>query len=520
MIAKTMDMSILYVEDDKAVREGMHEFLGRRFDQIFLAENGAAGLDAYRINAPDIVMTDINMPVMDGLDMIRAILEQNDKAAIIVTSAYNEAVYLLGAIELGVSHYLMKPLDRDKLDASLKHCIEIVQKTRTLNERENTTNAFYQTINTLLDCGEKNITNAICLDSELERQLDQMIENILGCGVATTSHSPASLIMTLTHGLTGQPQWLWYEMEKDRSLQKACYLDHPKLNLDAPVGSHALFFVNDGEPLPDDPLLRLFVEHFDRHGKKLRNLIWYRNGSRIIFALDYPAPVTAGDAVVIKNLAMQIRFLDTISAEHHQTEEAFLYTITSLARAAEVNDEDTGNHILRVGQYCAAICRQIGYPDTMAKIIEQQSRLHDVGKIHISAEILKKPGKLADDEMSLMREHPVLGARIIGMHPRLEIARSIALHHHEHWDGSGYPYGLRGTAIPLDARIVAIADTYDALRNRRSYKPPFDHDTARRIIVEGDGRSNPSHFAPDILAIFKKNGEELDEIYERLATVE
>ena len=518
MIAKTKDMSILYVEDDDVIREGMNEFLNRRFDQVFLAENGAAGLDAYHDNAPDIVMTDIKMPVMDGLEMTHAILEQNDKAAIIVTSAYNDAKYLLGAIELGISHYLLKPLDRDKLDASLKQCIEIVLKTRTLREHENSVIENDRTINSLLDCGEKNVTNAICLDSEAERQLDQMIENILGCGMETAPHSPASLIMTLTHGLGGQPQWLRYELERDRSLRKACYLDHPKLNLDDTDGSHALFFINDDEPLPDDPLLRLFVAHFVRHGKKPRNLIWYRNGCHIICAIDYPAAMITSDAVVIKNLAVQTRFLDTISAERHQTEEAFLYTITSLARAAEVNDEDTGNHILRVGQYCAAISRQFGYSDTMANIIEQQSRLHDVGKIHIPTEILKKPGRLTDDEMVLMREHAVYGAQIIGMHPRLEIARVIALHHHEHWDGSGYPFGLRGTAIPLDARIVALADAYDALRNRRSYKPAFDHETAWRIITEGDGRMNPSHFAPDILDIFKKIGKELDGIYERLAT--
>ena len=519
MIAKTKDMSILYVEDDDVIREGMNEFLNRRFHQVFLAENGATGLDAYRDNTPDIVMTDIKMPVMDGLEMTRAILEHNDKAAIIVTSAYNDAKYLLGAIELGISHYLLKPLDRDKLDASLKQCIEVVQRTRTLREHENAISESNRTINTLLTFGEKNVTNAICLDSAVERQLDQMIENILGCGMDTAPHSPANLIMTFTHGLAGQPQWLWYELEKDRSLRKACYLDHPKLNLEAPVGSHALFFINDDEPLPDDPLLKLFVDHFVRHGKKPRNLIWYRNGCRIICAQDYPAPVIAGDAVVIKNLAVQTRFLDTISAERHQTEEAFLYTITSLARAAEANDEDTGNHILRVGKYCAAISRQFGYSDTMADIIEQQSRLHDVGKIHIPTEILKKPGRLTDEEMAQMREHSVFGAQIIGMHPRLEIARVIALHHHEHWDGSGYPYGLCGTAIPLDARIVALADVYDALRNRRSYKPAFDHETAWRIITEGDGRINPSHFAPDILDIFKKIGKELDGIYARMTTV-
>jgi len=249
-------------------------------------------------------------------------------------------------------------------------------------------------------------------------------------------------------------------------------------------------------------------------------MIWYRNGIRIICALNYPAPVTAGDAALVKNHAVQARYMDSISAQCHQTEEAFLYTITSLARAAEVNDEDTGNHILRVGEYCAAISRQVGYSDEMAKIIGQQSQLHDVGKIHVTPEVLKKPGKLTKEETTLMREHPLFGADIIGIHPRLEIAHSIALHHHERWDGTGYPLGLRGTAIPLDARIVAIADTYDALRNKRSYKPAFDHDTAYRIITEGDGSTEPSHFDPDMLLAFKKINEVFDEIYVRLASME
>jgi HD-GYP domain-containing protein (c-di-GMP phosphodiesterase class II) len=172
-----------------------------------------------------------------------------------------------------------------------------------------------------------------------------------------------------------------------------------------------------------------------------------------------------------------------------------------------------------VGKYCAAICRQIGYSEEMATILEQQSQLHDVGKIHIPPHILKKPGTLTDEEMALIHEHPIFGADIIGIHPRLEIARNITLHHHERWNGSGYPFGLRGAAIPTDARIVAIADTYDALRNKRSYKPAFDHDTAWRIIVQGDGRTEPTHFDPDMLRAFKKIDAEFNEIYERLATV-
>lgn len=520
MNAKITDVSILYVEDNEFLRESIYDFLNRRFDNVLQAENGATGLEMYRKHAPDILMTDIRMPIMDGLEMSRAILKDNSKAAIIVTSAYDEANYLLGAIELGISHYLLKPLDRNKVEASLLHCIELVRKARSFRERESYIDVAYQSINSLVDFGEE----ALCDDTTnltvgIECPIDQMVENFYGTRAGALSNSPGSLIMTLTHGMPGEPEWLRYGMDDAKSVHITYCLDHPTLDLAATTGNHALYYINEGDPLPDDPCLIHFVEHFERNGEKPRNLVWYRNISRIVCCFNYPLQVTACDAAMVKNLAVQTRYMDAISAQRHQTEEAFHYTITSLARAAEANDEHTGNHILRIGKFCAAICRQIGYSDEMSNVLEQQSQLHDVGKIHVTPEILKKPGKLTDAEMKVMREHPLFGAKIIGTHPRLEIARNIALFHHEHWDGSGYPYGLSRTGIPLDARIAAIADTYDALRHERSYKPAFDHDTAYRIIVEGDGRTEPSHFDPDILRIFKKINNEFDAIYGQFAAV-
>jgi response regulator RpfG family c-di-GMP phosphodiesterase len=519
MLEQVKDVSILYVEDDDAIREYMLGYLGKRFNQVLVAENGAAGFETYRKNTPDIIMTDIRMPIMDGLEMIRAILTDNDAAAVIITSAYDDSNYLLGAIELGISHYLLKPFDTGKVDASLWHCIKNIRKKQSIRNQEKSIAAAYQTIDSLIDYGENSLNDAVNLDADtMERQLDRMVEGFFGERPGLAMHSPTSLIMTLTHGLPGQPEWFLYEMGDDRQLQKTSYPDHPPLDLGVSTGKHDLYYVNEGEPLPDDPLLKRFAGHFFQHRKQPRNLIWYRHGSRIICALDYPGMVTACDATVVKNLAVQTRYMDTISAQCHQTEEAFFYTITSLARAAETNDEDTGNHILRVGKYCAAICRHLGYSDEMAEIMALQSQLHDVGKIHIPAETLKKPGKLTDAEMELIRDHPLFGAKIIGTHPRLEIARTIAQYHHERWDGSGYPFGLCGTEIPLDARIVAIADTYDALRNKRSYKPAFDHDMAYRIIVEGDGRTEPTHFDPELLRIFKTNDKQFNDIYEQFAT--
>ncbi len=519
MMARTEDISLLYVEDDAAIRKNLLVYLKRRFGQVWQADNGLEGLSLYLERSPDIVMTDIRMPIMDGLAMTRGILKQNNKAPIIITSAHNETNDLLEAIELGISHYLLKPLDPGKMETSLQHCVELVRKSRALGERETTLAEAYQTINALIDYGEQCIDCCISPCTEVECQLDQAIDKIVNGNDGHVTHSPASLVVTLTHGLAGQPSWFWYDLGADGPCLGTSYLDHPLLDLASSDGCHALYYLNDDDPLPDDQIFRSFFEHLERCWMHPRNLVWYRNGSRVVCGLNYPARVTACDAAVIKSLAVQARYLDNLSTQCHQTEEAFLYTITSLARAAEANDEDTGNHILRVGEYCAAICRRTGYSEELASSIARQSQLHDVGKIHVRPEILRKPGKLTDEEMLLVREHTLFGAQIIGNHPRLEIARTIALHHHERWDGSGYPYGLRETGIPLEARILAIADTYDALRTNRCYKPAFDHDMACRIILEGDGRTEPIHFDPALLQTFKEINRRFDEIYERFVTV-
>lgn len=180
--------------------------------------------------------------------------------------------------------------------------------------------------------------------------------------------------------------------------------------------------------------------------------------------------------------------------------ETRLEVIRKLGKAAEFKDNETGMHVIRMSYYSKLLAQQIGMDEEWCEVLFQAAPMHDIGKIGIPDAVLLKPGKLDAEEWTEMKRHSEYGAEILGDHPSpiMSMAREVALYHHEKWNGTGYPNGLNGEEIPLSARIVAIADVYDALSSERPYKKAWEESRIIELLESEKGE----HFDPKLIPAF------------------
>jgi len=499
---------ILCVDDERLNRTIVRDMLDSAKYQVFEAENGEEALKILEDQTIDIILLDINMPGIDGFEVCRRIKasERLRHIPVIMVTALTETEDRIRGIEAGAEDYINKPFNETEVLARIKMLLNV----KELNEK--LTDA-YTTMKGLTTFGEAIIQTFQSSDFNLLFSIDSIVSQLIHKN-GGASAKPTSIILGVEED---DNECHFYRYSYEGGKTNRTPLDLPERSC-APssVGSGmpAVDFYNRQE-LGNSPYANL-VSHLKKAGTSVDNMVSYASPSLSLYALNYQSDVSTYEATVLESLVMQALFLKSLSEQVAETEDAFNYTVYGLARAAEIQDEDTGDHILRVGAYCRLLAEKLGTSDRFTRNIRVQATLHDIGKLNTSKRILQKPGKLDAEEWDEMKQHTLYGAKIIGEHKRFEMGKSIALSHHEKWDGTGYPNGLAGDQIPIEGRIMALADTYDALRSIRVYKSAFGHDDACRIILEGDDRTIPDHFDPEILSIFKDSQGEFEEIYEEI----
>lgn len=297
--------------------------------------------------------------------------------------------------------------------------------------------------------------------------------------------------------------------------------------------NYELFFANDGykaievteQILPDLILLDVMMPEITGHGVcKIIKLNPLTKHIPVIFisamadiadeaigfslgAVDYiTKPIRPGIVQARVNTHLSLVSIEELKRTR-------LQIIQSLGFAAEYKDNETGRHVIRMSYYSKILAETLGYSSDIVDEIFTTAPMHDIGKIGIPDLILRKPGKLDPNEWEEMKKHPIIGAKIIGEHSTglLKTARTIAISHHEKWDGSGYPYQLRGEEIPIEARIVSVADVFDALTTERPYKKAWSVEDACNLLKEQAGK----HFDPALIPRFLEKLPEILEIKER-----
>lgn len=467
--------------------------------EVLYADEGYAALAILKKQEIDIVLLDIMMPGIDGYAVCRMIKASAETARVpvIMITSLSSREDRLKSINAGAEDFVTKPFETIEVLTRIRKLIEI-------KEQDSKLSSLFGMLAGLAIRGNRSAELMEYRGFNLLSKVDALIRG-------TTSgrgRGPRGMLLG-----TAETGWVNYDLSDPHAYRAGKIISNK--NLSFLMNGHArIFFANEGEKSSGEA--DMTAQALAENGINPGNFICRAGGGLSVIAYDSHKTVNEQDTLVLKAISMQIMYLRFISAEIQEKVKAFDYLVHTIARAAEANDEDTGTHIIRVGEFAAFLSGKMGLDPDFTEGIRMQAQLHDAGKLHIPTAILRKPAALTSEEFEIMKLHTVYGAKIIGKHGRLDMANKIANFHHERWDGSGYPMGLKGFEIPVEARITSVADQYDALRHARIYKPALTHEKTCEIIIKGDGRTMPEHFDPSVLGVFIKCSGAFEEMYNSL----
>lgn len=581
---------VLYVEDNKDTREELVYFLQNKVLELYVAKDGEEGLELYKEKSPDLVITDVQMPKLDGITMSKFIKEEDKNAKIIVLTAFNDSKYLFEAIKLNIDNYITKPLNIKILIETMSKISKNIFLEKENEEMYNTLSQYKDIVDERSIVSKTNKDGIITyINKPFEKISGYTSDEIVGKTHHFLSHKTmdANIFKEMWNTILNKKTWSGVIKNKNKNgsyyvidiiikpildrhgdIQEFIALSNDitdlentkeyfkkqntkvSSNLEESIRIARLYeeaidnsniilkidtkkkitYANEaflkttgyslGE-LIDKPysMLKDYRVSTEDYEKDMKNLdkyllagkIWKgkisntkKDGSLFLCNVTlYPILDKNGNIVEYLGIRHDITENENLHKELEETQREIIY---KLGEVGESRSKETGNHVKRVAKYSKLLARKYGLTTNDVNSLFTASPMHDIGKVGIPDEILNKAGKLTQNEWTIMKKHSQIGYDILKSSKReiLQAAAIVSYTHHEKWDGSGYPNGLKGEEIHIFGRITALADVFDALGSNRCYKKAWELDKILDFFKEQSGK----HFEPKIIDIFMDNLDE------------
>ncbi len=516
----SISQKILFVDDERRLLEGIQRQLRKEF-KVEIAESAEEGLQILASLGPfALVISDYNMPETDGIEFLSQVYSLYPETVLVMLTGRAELDIAIKALHKGrISRFLNKPCPRELLIQTIYDSLEqyrLIQAEKQLQQKLEKSNLKLNELNNQLESLVEIRTQAIAIQYQYVRELTQMRSS------AQIADALIHIIQKITQ--TNQVALFLNKDNEDIFLPHKTeqYKESVSIMADDLLQGSLAQCLREKEAFLVKPDSVLLVNEQKLFRGKACACIPLNTEKRVIGLLTISSDTDISiDKIQLEMVKTLINSSATALMNHWHLEiqtESQDAIIAALAKLSEYKDPETGAHLLRLKQYCELLCQILGRSGKYKNIISSQftedlvrsSPLHDIGKVGIADAILKKPGKLTEKEFEVMKKHTSIGGNTLRMvyeqyksQSFIKSGMEVAYYHHEKWDGSGYPHGLKGENIPLNARILAVADVYDALTTRRVYKPPFSREKTLEIIKMG----SEQHFDPDIVAAFVENEE-------------
>ncbi|MCG3173397.1 MAG: Chemotaxis response regulator protein-glutamate methylesterase [Myxococcota bacterium] len=476
--AEVRNIKVLVVDDEAMIREILTDFLEVEGYVVHAAGNGREAIEALDREPYDLVLSDLKMPELDGLALLSHIHERELDPVVVMMTGFGTVETAIEAMKKGAFDYILKPFKVEEVIQVMERGLE---RKRLIRENIQLKEAV--TLYKLTEAIGSTLSLNRVLDLAMKVVEDELSPDFTALCYRDKPSRPIELRLTRTPKSGGLK--LTLGEEHFGRLQQFVDADAPILLNNEHVG---IVLEGAGE---DVARARSFMAVPLRMDGKLSGYLCvgsanpnrrYNEGQRRLLAI-----IGSKAGIAIDNARL-----------YEDLKRMFRETIQGLAMALEAKDDYTRGHSDRVTEYSRMIAIGMKLPQRDVEIITNSGLMHDIGKMGIAPEELHKPGKLTDDEYERLKKHPEMGARILGPVSFLEEVVPGVIHHHERWDGQGYPAGLKGEEIPLPARVLAVADAYDAMTSDRSYRKALGHDMAVSELRKHSG----TQFDPRIVEVF------------------